>query len=119
MTIIITLVLSALKKMWPYILCAIAVSFIWFKIHAIDSKLREYETQKHQISILENKVLNQQEEISDIQNAYNDLQLRNNKSEELSQVQTKKFSTIINSNDHNSDDISNSINSIFDGISNQ
>lgn len=120
MPVLIPLILSALKKLWPYILCAIIVSFIWIKIHTIQNHLKQYEVQKQEISTLQDQVNIENKTISDIQNSYNNLISKNNEAKTTSQTQKTTFKNIINSNgksDRKELELSNSVNDIFDNIS--
>lgn len=120
MPVLIPLILSALKKLWPYILCAIVVSFIWIKIHTIQNHLKQYEVQKQEISTLQDQVNIENKTISDIQNSYNNLISKNNEAKTTSQKQKTTFKNIINSNGKSGSietELSNSVNAIFDNIS--
>lgn len=120
MPAILLLILEALKKLWPYILVAMAVGFIFFKVHEIETKLHAYDTQKIEIAQLQNQLTSQSKQIRDIQTSYSDLMTKNNQAETKAITQKQTFNKIITNQTSNDSDkekqINDNINGVFDNM---
>ena len=115
---IIGLILTFIKKTWPYLLTGIIVLFLCIKVYSITNKLHEYAVQKQEISHLEEKISNQQKQIIDIQNRYNVLIANNNTIDNSEREEKTDFQKVITKNDPTKEQkVNDSINGLLDGIS--